>query len=248
MFVRLLKRTRDKFFGIENIRNFVQKNNDNLVKSIDFRQREIKAMILLQEYFPDDFIPDTSFSMSYQEIQHILNDILIYKPRRILEFGTGVSTLLITNFLKKKSLDISFYSIDNDVNWVDFIKQYFTESESCIVFPFELKEGSEFALGNIGYWYGIPDNHLITRNSFDLIIVDGPFGGVCKHARYGALNFLKKFDLINEKSIVFIDDTNRLEERFLTDSLFSELGFTERKDFLRYSRLSFGDYCFTNPS
>ncbi|GAB3219691.1 hypothetical protein J0A67_04880 [Algoriphagus aestuariicola] len=248
MILYSLKKIRNKIFGINELNRVIRESNDSLARVFEFRQRETKAILLLKEYFPEKFVPDTSFSMSYQAIQHILNDILVSKPKRILEFGTGISTVIISNFLRKNSLDTSFISVDNDLNWVNLIENHISDSKKGIIFPFELKINSEFSLGNSGTWYDIPDDHLITQEGFDLIIVDGPFGGICKHSRYGALKFLKKFDLINQKTIVFVDDTNRPDELFLIDSLFSELGFTERKDFMRYSRLSFGDHCFTNPS
>jgi glycosyltransferase involved in cell wall biosynthesis len=218
-------RIRDKAFGLNKI-------NFQFEERLIIRVRELKALEILKPYFPKGFLFETDYSLPFQLIQHICNDILIYKPKTIIEFGSGLSTIIISNFLKENNLDVEFISVDEDENWQSLISKH---SNSVSFFSFGISENNPFSKNGGGEWYNIPKNSDLLIKSYDLVIIDGPIGKNNKFARYGALNFIK--NKLNESSIIFIDDVNRYDEQILARDLARDFNLN-KVEIYKYSRLS----------
>lgn len=109
--------------------------------------------------------------------------ILNLKPKKVLEWGSGFSSLYFPSFLDEKS---SWLSIESNEDWARSISEM-NNNRSV-----EIKRASQ-------------ESYVDEANSqgqFDLIIIDGLFRQLCLE-RSGRL--------LSERSFVFIHDANRKE-------------------------------------
>lgn len=239
----MLSKLRDKLFGINKTKFLLQKELNGLAEQQLYLQRELKAMQVLKPYFSEGYLFETGYSLSFQTIQHIINDIFIYHPKTILEFGSGLSTVIINNFLIKENLtEIEFYSIDQDEIWQNELSK---ECKRVNFLNFEINSKNSYAFVDNGIWFEIPENHIIQKIRPDLVIIDAPKGSDSKMARYGALSFLK--DKISKNTIIFLDDTNRKDEALLSELIVTELDLPQISKGYNYSKISPNQDFFTNP-
>ncbi|WP_158531211.1 class I SAM-dependent methyltransferase [Algoriphagus chordae] len=222
------------------MRNMIIKNEQHS----HLNSRELKAFEIVKPYFPNGFLFETGFSMSFQAIQHILNDIIVYKPNSILEFGSGLSTQIISSFIQKNQLKTQLYSIDEDQQWQESLG---ITNPLVTLLSFPLISNSPYSWNKVGIWYDIPVNHDLQKLHFDMILVDAPKGNICKNSRYGFIPFLQ--NRLGTNSIVFLDDSNRPDETEvvrLAQINFSYLVNTQNN--IRYTRLSGRESFYTRPS
>lgn len=65
------------------------------------------------------YIPFTNWAPGPEFLCHIANEICIRQRRTIVEFGSGVSTILMARLAKINALDVQIYSIDQNQDWQD---------------------------------------------------------------------------------------------------------------------------------
>lgn len=230
---------RDKVFGIDKLEYRIVKRT---MEYSDFKIKELKAMEILKPYFPRGFVFETGYSLSFQAIQHIANDIVISKPQTILEIGSGLSTIILSNFISELDYNPEFISIDQDPAWQKHLQ---SQCQNVDFYDFDITSNSEFAMeGN--KWFEIPEDSMLRRKKYDLAIIDGPKGSESKYSRFGIVNFLK--EKITESTIIFLDDTDREDEKFILQQMKEDLCFNICKTFSRYSRLSNKDIIITTPA
>ena len=91
---------------------------------------DIYSYLLIQDLvkFPEYFATTTS-SLRFHTLAVILNDIIINQRKSIIEFGSGVSTLAISNLIKKNNLKCSFVSIEDNKEWFDYINSFLSRND-----------------------------------------------------------------------------------------------------------------------
>lgn len=233
-----LRNIRDKIFGINKLEFRIDKKAKEYS---DFKFKELKAMEILKPYFPKGFVFETSYTLSFQVIQHIANDIIINKPQTILEIGSGLSTIILSNLISELNYGPNFISIDQDFKWQNHIKPHCKEVE---FYNFEITKNKESTIE--GSWFNIPKDSFLREKKFDMVIIDGPKGFESKYARYGIIDFLK--GRVMESTIVFLDDTDREDEQFILQNLKDKLSFKFCNSFYKYSRLTQTNLIVTSPS
>jgi predicted O-methyltransferase YrrM len=126
------------------------------------------------------------------------------RPEKVLEFGSGYSTLIIANALKQNNLNYPLHSVENDLEYLDSTKRLLSTNEidnvNFIHSPLMWSENS--------YWYNIPREFASQR--FDLILIDGPHND-----RKNGLNFFKMIS--HENSVFLIDDYFSKESNGLSE-------------------------------
>jgi hypothetical protein len=235
-----LSKLRDKLLGISKLEYFLDKK---VAQSVANSTKELKALQILQPYMPKSYVFESGFSMSFQAIQHIANDIVVYRPESILEVGSGLSTIILNNVIQQLDYNPSFISLDQDPDWQEHLK---IQCPSVDFRSFSISKENHFSFQGKGSWFDIPAGNDLLNKTYDLIIVDGPKGSESKYARFGILGLLR--GRLGKLPILFLDDTDRHDEKMIRDAAKEMLGFKEIKDFKRYSRLSFSDKFFTTPS
>lgn len=239
-----LVKLRDRLFGLDKLQFLIQKLNKGSDDALLFHVRELKAFEILKPYFPKGYLFETGFSISFQAIQHILNDIFIYKPNTVLEFGSGLSTQIISNFLAVNQLKTQLISVDEDKYWQDSLK--ISNPLVCLL-NYPLVSKSPYSWNQNEIWYDVSEDHFLGEKIFDMVIVDAPKGSLCKYSRYGFIPFT--LGRLSENAIVYIDDSQRLDESIivqLTVDCFPSLINVQFNH--RYCRLSSAESYQTRPS
>lgn len=206
---------------INKMKNEIRKFVDTRVRLIKNQQRLNEQVSfnynqLCQLFKEESFIPFSAWAISPSTILHVLNDIVINKRRNIVEFGSGASTFYIAKLLKVLQINAVFYSIESDEEWFLQMRKQIEISqleEYVTIFHAPQTLVSEnLKLQGQKTWYDVEVlKTKLNENNIDLILVDGPFGGSTKFARYSAIPFLKS-KLAKDYS-VFLDDVNRADEQ-----------------------------------
>ncbi|PHQ28661.1 O-methyltransferase [Leeuwenhoekiella nanhaiensis] len=185
-------------------------------KKLFYKDSQIWASLKLQSLFGEHFIPHTSWTMTPQAIVHALNIIAITKPKAVIEFGSGATTIYIAKLISMENRYVQFYSVESDELWMSQIKELLIQQnlEKYVKFihaPIVQIE-SNIAFQNQKKWYDpkIIRKKIESVDHFDFVIVDGPWGATTPYARYSAFPVLK--DLTSTSTKWLLDDTDRPEE------------------------------------
>ena len=178
---------------------------------------DIYSYLLIQDLvkFPEYFATTTS-SLRFHTLAVILNDIIINQRKSIIEFGSGVSTLAISNLIKKNNLKCSFVSIEDNKEWFDYINSFLSRNDlqKDVTIIYAPLESSDLALGD-NLWYSMQalNNGISKESKISLAIIDGPAAWKPKIrlSRYPAIPYLINF--LAEEYSIYLDDTNRKGEK-----------------------------------
>jgi predicted O-methyltransferase YrrM len=151
---------------------------------------EILAINLLKNIMPaNSYLPYSSSSLSFDAIRVIANDVIMHGRRSILEFGTGISTILLG-----KLLDISggglLVSVDENSDWCQIMNEIIqlerVESVQIVHAPIA-------STGDYQGWYDVSVLDSEIQNEFNLVLVDGPSAWQKgrEKSRKAALNFFQ---------------------------------------------------------
>ena len=192
-------------------------NNIMKISKLESNQARLFSLTNITKLLDaNTFIPFTAWSLSPFVIDMVLNDILINKRSKIIEFGSGNSTIFIAKLIKVYDLDIIFFSVDSDQKWINKVKKQL-KKENCIdkvcFIEAEIKDvSSNLAFRNQKKWYDTKSllNSLPKDLLFDLVLVDAPWGGTTSYSRFSAIPFLK--DSLDEAFSIYLDDIHRNEE------------------------------------
>lgn len=218
----MIKKLRRKFKEISKILRITERNNLELRKAEGYN-------VLSNIRFNNIYIPFNAYSLNADTIVDILNDIILYKRKSIVEFGCGIGTIYIAKLIQMHDLDIKFVSIDSDQEWINTLKDMLIKEDLLQYVELvqaDILETKEYVHKTQNKWY---DNTVINEvgkrlNKIDMIIVDGPYGPICDYARFSALPILKEF--LDEKYCVLLDDTNREVEQDIFKEWENTLGVT----------------------
>lgn len=234
--INFFTRLRNKVLGINAINQKIIDSQKENLKQIQYHQKELQAIEILKEFYPKNYFPVTGFSLGFQEIQHIINDIAYFNPKIILEFGSGISTIIISNYLKANNSNSIIFSIDNNQGWQEAVKKEIHGNDNTTFFCFPVEDAELTFREEKVKWYQIPSDHFLNSvNEFELVIVDGPYGRISRFARFGFIPFLT--GKLAKDAVLFIDDTHRPDELEIAEE--ASLLFKKNKmRFFDYSRLS----------
>ncbi len=186
------------------------------IKRALFRSEDIYSLNLLQSLLINyPYLPISIFALRPLAINMILNEIIINNRQFILEFGSGISTLLIARLIKRNQLSTRLISVEHDANWCHLIQAQLKSEEA----PNSVKIihapllPCDISWDNKLEWFNqqILKDYFI--DNFDMIIIDGP--PACNEnlqfSRYPALPFI--WDKLKPEFVVILDDANRYGER-----------------------------------
>jgi hypothetical protein len=130
----------------------------------------------------------------------ILSD---YKPKRILEFGLGESTKVISAFLRNDLSDSKHDVLEHDVSWIHGFSNRYSLNHQTKINHFPLADVDVKGFPVCSY----KDMEQQITELYDFYVVDGPLGSD-NYSRYQIFNLLNN---ANEDSqfVVLFDDYNR---------------------------------------
>ena len=188
---------------------------DTLLKDLKGRQSEV----LWGEIFRDTIVnsiwlKDKSFSpgrwaAGYPFLYALYRVLDEARPKRILELGLGQTTRMIGQYASAFE-DVQHIVIEHDPEWIAFFKRSFSFGERTTLLQLPLEESAYLEDNKVLSYKGFTD--ALEGKSFDLISIDGPFGGNAKI--YSRVDVLRLFpNCLMDSFAVLLDDFDRLGER-----------------------------------
>ena len=134
----------------------------------------------------------------------VLNEL---KPHSILEFGLGISSTLVSYYLKSQNFpDARHVIIEHDKDWAAFYtknKRITDESHIC----FHDVSQHKYKGNDYNAYDGL--DRSIASSRFSVISIDGPIGSDI-YSRRDILQFLP--DILEDSFVIIMDDTQRKGE------------------------------------
>jgi hypothetical protein len=160
------------------------------------------------------FLPVTSSSLSLHTLLAIANDAVVNQRKKMVEFGSGTSTIVMARLVKYNQLPLQLISIDHDPGWLQTLGEILEREGlrtyvSLVAAP--MAPSAFSVAGNL--WYDPAALAEADLQGADLVLVDGPYSHqqANKQARYGALPFIRP--LLADRFTLVLDDTNRKGEQ-----------------------------------
>lgn len=185
----------------------------NRVEKIRRDVGDIHGLVRLGPYTQDLPLPmGGGWALTGDSAALLAREVLARKPETILELGSGVSTLILGQILKRNGHG-RLLSVDHDLEWANQTRrfvEFLGLGDVVSVVDAPLKE---VAAGNsAANWYDIPKSSLDGLGAIDLLLVDGPpqAGDSPQAARYPAFPMLR--DRLSAHALIFVDDASRKTE------------------------------------
>jgi hypothetical protein len=181
------------------------------------------------------YLPWTSSAVRPGAIACVLNDIFINKRETIVEFGSGISTLLIS-----QSLDPAIHkliSFEHDLEWAKSVSNSIKSAglqQVCEVIHAPLEDCDQSLDGS--HWYDIAVVHnTLSSLQPDTVLCDGPVANTpgSTMARYPAIPVISQY--LGDRFSIYLDDINRRGERDIAAKWGSLLGISFRNQLVRGS-------------
>ncbi len=173
----------------------LKENQDAIFHQLECSQQ------LFQYIQPKLPLPNTrNWVASPDFLLTVFNEILILKPKQIVELGSGVSSLYMGYLLKQHQLTANIFSIDHDHQYADKTKK--------MVQQHQLEAYVSVSVAPLtDHWYNLEG--ITIPSEIDLLIVDGPPTFSNPNARNPAFDTFKPF--LADQAIIICDDSKRKE-------------------------------------
>lgn len=220
-----------------------------LIRDLDLKSLkldDIYCLNLLQPLLVNrQYLPLNGGALRPICMAYILNEIIINKRENVLEFGAGISTILMARLIKSNNLKIKISSIEHNKEWIVLLQEILNNEGLLEYVGFihtDLKKNSKAV--NC-FWYDEEILEQKLKNQiFDFVIVDGPPADVPEicYSRYPVKNFIQK--KLCKNFCILIDDSNRIGERKLATDLKkvfpnNRSSYISKTLFVTYSELFF---------
>ena len=219
----------------------LHKNLTALKNFTDWQHKENQCLQYLLHFIGNNhFLANTSMSMSPIAICHILNEIVINDRQSIIEFGAGNSTIYIAKLLSTIDKSKTFFSVESDEKWIEIVQSNLAkrnlQHQVQFIYAPIIEQRFDNTISKSFKWYDSEAlKKSIASKQFDLIVVDGPQGNLCPFSRYPALLILREY--LSTSYSIFLDDTNRKDERFIFEKWCEILDTTTAIDYKNYATI-----------
>jgi predicted O-methyltransferase YrrM len=188
------------------------------------KNEELPSFLLHSLFHQGSYLPFTTSSLKFRLLACLANDVVVNDRRSMLEFGSGISTVLVARLFHLNNIQGKITTIDESAEWQEIIKSILEKEElshyvNFVHAPTKISPTSEQCNE---YNNTIVLEH-IRNKMFDLVLVDGPAAWQKETIMSRTSN--SKFIIKNvaEKHCIFIDNSDRPGERDLTEKLAREL-------------------------
>ena len=179
-----------------------------LLKGLYGGSKSAKRALLKRLDLPEHALPHTGgWKADIGLLSFLADHIIREKPKRIVEFGAGATTLVIARALDKAGVrGRSFTSFEQHQDFCERTAEWLAEyGASSDIRHAPLKPAPE-------PWQGLWYDHGWLPDGIDLMLVDGPFWGIHPFTRGAAASLFGK---IRVGGIVVLDDAARPGERIV---------------------------------
>lgn len=154
-------------------------------------------------------------------LKELVSHFYRYRPQVIVEAGSGVSSVILSELLQAEQSTARHYALDHLEEYANLTKEKVTNPGSEVLYA-PLREYQ--IDGKSWKWYDI--SVLEGIGQIDLLIINGPPETIQKLARYPALPLLK--DKLSENALIILDDTNRQDEQRIIQRWKEEFGMASK--------------------
>ena len=163
------------------------------------------------------YIPITEKALRPICLNFIINEIFINARNNIIEFGSGISTIIIGRVLQHIQGNQKLLSFEHDKEWHEFISSKLKDEQldDFVEILYAPLVKSDFQdLGMKWYDKSIVTNSISNYNPFDLLIVDGP-PAYQKENFYSRMIALPSIvDRLSSNYCIILDDALRKGEKY----------------------------------
>ena len=210
------------------------------------RQRETQRMQQLAWLAADirsrQPLPTWVGGMARPELlQATWNLIREERPRRVLELGSGLSTLVMAYALEASGQG-EMFALEDVAPHAAATRRLLAEhglAERARVLDAPLRQWEWD--GRQLPWYSL--TNLPADAAFDFLLVDGPAGYLGPSIRYPALPLLQ--ERLAQNARILVDDTNRPDERAMVERWLAEIPGLQRDE--RRTNPRFAVLCYARP-
>lgn len=200
-------------------------NSENY-KKMEKTMNEIKYSLIFKDTIKNsEWLTNNKFSLNNSSSNYSYM-YLLYRvldethPKNILEFGLGQTTKMINQFSEYYSSKVKV--IEDNEEWIKHFSKFLDDNKNMEILKTELEEFDSENSTNIRY-----NLKLKKREKFDLILVDGPFGGRLGEEKipqeYPRSNIWNLVDNLKDEFIIIFDDYDRPGERNTASELMKKL-------------------------
>jgi predicted O-methyltransferase YrrM len=192
-----------------------------LRRSIDSRHFDDDAARIALGALSGPYLPWSHGAMRPAGLVTVCNDIVLHGRRRVVELGSGVSTVLLARLLTQRhpTSEFRLVTVEHDENWAEWVsgqldREGLGGSVTVVHAPLRshpLAEPGRFWYDRGALTYGL--DATLRGEPIDLLIVDGPpaYQAGNELARYPALPALR--DRLAPGATVVLDDIERPGEQ-----------------------------------
>ena len=196
-----------------------------LSKFFNYRNEDIPAYIVHSLFHEGTYLPFTSSSLKFRPLACICNDIIVNQRSQYLEFGAGLSTIIVARLIKKNKLTTKITSIEEDKGWIDLLQKIIDAEglNNYITFIHAPTVKSESIENAYGYNLSIIDEQLANSQLFDCILIDGPAAWEHHKIKSRVTNVAILSGRLSTSYSLFVDNADRMGERQLVNNLSTDL-------------------------
>lgn len=202
--------TENKSLESTELHSLVAKINRHVTSTVRDSTRQVESLVQLLPRFSETKLPMPStggFAIDSQALAHLVALVEEHRPRKILELGSGTSTIWLGYLCR---------SIGAQLVTLDHLGEYLTLTRSAVdrhhltdrvdtrFAPLEEVEVD----GDPYDWYSL--GALDDLTDIDMVVVDGPPASTGSMARYPALPMI--LERLSDEVTVILDDAQREDE------------------------------------
>ena len=182
----------------------------NFLKQIEVKERRILGEIFVNNLsfnIPPIF---NEWSIDGDLAKIIVEEIVKRENPKVLEFGSGTSTVIISKILNILG-EGKLCSIEHDEKYFNNTKKLIELNKLSNVNDLILAPLEEIDInGKEWLWYKTDFLEKI-RDKIDILLIDGPPGYIQRMSRFPALPVI--INRLNDHAVIFLDDGNREDEK-----------------------------------
>lgn len=197
-----------------------QSQSRQVTSTVRDSTRQVESLVQIYARFKDLKLPMPStggFAIDSQALGHLLSLVEERRPKKILELGSGASTIWLGYLCQ--SFGGELVTLDHLEGYLDLTRtavdrhglQDHVESRLAPLEPVE-------SAGDTYNWYALAS--LNDLSDIDLVLIDGPPAATGPKARYPALPYI--IDLLAPYATVILDDAHRQEEADIVEEWLRE--------------------------
>ena len=147
------------------------------------------------------------WAVNYSMLYLLVRILQLYKPEKIIEFGLGESSKLISKFIEYELHNSKHLILEESREWTENFISRFSLSQNSEIMHFDLVR-KKIRGFNVNCYKDIKEK---INETFDLYIIDGPTA-LRHYSRYDICWLAEKFS-DEDEFIIIMDDYNRRSEK-----------------------------------